>query len=277
MVLKEPSFSTEQCDVLFAAVLVHDDVYPNATLPDEIHLDYTQDQLKQCYQICRQLWMQGVDRLVLSKLIVKLMWGRPFSQEDKVSYHNIRAKIKHLRFAFAACDERHQYPKKFHAMTAVMGSLQDAFKNHRRLAMIGFASLVRLFLSPIIYHVIENEIDDLNSSTPSSFRDYILDEINFIRKHLAKTSLTSKEFHEVRKVISRQVALYDNLKTLFPSDYHTRISQYLSTINGLMGSMHDKLITEKFNKTQDYYKDTFEMPAEIREYLTNLTLKYPHK
>lgn len=277
MVLEDPSFSTEQCDALFAAVLVHDDIYPDATLPDQIHMDYTQDQLKQCYLICRQLWKQGVDRLLLSKLIATLMWSRSFSQKDKVTYHNIRAKIKHLRFAFVACDERHRYPKKFHAMTAVMGSLQDAFKNHRRLTMIGFASLVRLFLSPVIYHLIENEIDDLNPSTTSSFRDYILDEINFIRKHLDKANLTSKEFHEVRKVISRQVALYDNLKTLFPSDYHTRISQYLSTINGLMGSMHDKLITEKFNKTQDYYKDTFELPAEIRERLTNLTLRYSHK
>lgn len=277
MVLEEPSFSTAQCDALFAAVLVHDDIYPDAALPDEIHLDYTQDQLKQCYQICRQLWKQGVDRLTLSKLIAKLMWSRPFTQEDKVTYHNIRAKIKHLRFAYVACDERHRYPKKFHAMTAVMGSLQDAFKNHQRFTMIGFASLVRLFLNPIFYQLIENEMDDFHPSDTNSFREYVLGEIDFIRQHLAKTTLTSKEFHEVRKVISRQVALYDNLKTLYPSDYHTSISQYISTINGLMGGMHDKLITEKFNKTQDYYKDTFELPADIRQRLTGLTQSYPRK
>lgn len=272
--LDEPLFSNEQCDALFAAVLVHDDVYPDATLPDKIHLDYTQNELKQCYRICRQLWKQGVNRAELSMHIAKLMWSLPFSEEDKLKYHNIRAKIKHLRFAYVACDERHRYPKKFHMMTAIMGSLQDAFKNRQRSTIIGLAAVVRLFLSPLFYRFIEQEIDDFQPSTSESYRQYILGEIDFIRQHLTKDAITSKEFHEIRKVISRQVALYDNLKTLYPSDYHTSISQYISTINGLMGSMHDKLITEKFNKTQDYYKDTFEMPAEIWQRLTSLTQRY---
>lgn len=273
--LDAPLFTQAQCNTLFAAVLVHDDIYPNATLPDKIHLDYTQDELKQCYRICRQMWKQGVDRAELSKHIAKLMWNRPFSEEDKLKYHNIRAKIKHLRFAYVACDERHRYPKKFHAMTAIMGSLQDAFKNHQRFTIIGWAVVVRLCLSPLIYRFIEQEMDDFQPSTPESYRQYILGEIDFIRQHLAKDAVTSKEFHEIRKVISRQVALYDNLKTLYPSDYHTSISQYISTINGLMGSVHDTLITEKFNKTQDYYKDTFQIPVEIRQRLTCLTQKYP--
>ncbi|NOS96851.1 MAG: hypothetical protein HOP25_00050 [Methylotenera sp.] len=274
-VLDEPLFTKEQCDTLFAAVLVHDDIYPNATLPDKIHLNYTQDELKQCYRICRQMWKQGVDRAELNKHIAKLMWNRPFSEEDKLTYHNIRAKIKHLRFAYVACDERHRYPKRFHVMTAIMGGLQDAFKNNQKYTIIGLAAIVRLCLSPVFYHFIEKEMDDFKPSTPESYRKYILSEIDFIRHHLAKEVVTSEEFHKVRIVISRQVALYDNLKTLYPSDYHTSISQYISTINGLMGSMHDKLITEKFNKTRDYYKDAFEMPTEIRERLTNLTQKYP--
>ncbi len=60
--LDEPRFSAEQCDTLFAAVLAHDDIDLNATLPDAIHLDYTPEQLTQCYRICRQLWKDGVDR-----------------------------------------------------------------------------------------------------------------------------------------------------------------------------------------------------------------------
>jgi hypothetical protein len=41
-----------------------------------------------------------------------------------------------------------------------------------------------------------------------------------------------------------------------------------------MGSMHDELIAKKFNKTQDYYKDVFVMPEEIRLRLKEYTEKY---
>jgi hypothetical protein len=78
----------------------------------------------------------------------------------------------------------------------------------------------------------------------------------------------------MRKVISRQVAMYDNLKTLYPSSYHRSISEYLSTINGLMGSKHDELIAKKFDKSQDYYTDTFVMPEEIKQRLIDLADKY---
>jgi hypothetical protein len=107
-----------------------------------------------------------------------------------------------------------------------------------------------------------------------SFRQYIKNEINFIRLNLAKDKITSHEFHDMRKVISRQVAMYDNFKTLYPSAYHQSISKCVSTLNGLMGSMHDELIAKKFNKTQDYYKDVFVMPEEIRLRLKEYTEKY---
>ena len=99
-------------------------------------------------------------------------------------------------------------------------------------------------------------------------------QINFIRVHLSKQKITSKEFHEIRKTISRQVALYDNLKILFPSDYHWQVSRYLGTINGLMGNMHDELISKKFDKSQDYYADTFEMPEEIKLRLTAVAASF---
>jgi hypothetical protein len=107
-----------------------------------------------------------------------------------------------------------------------------------------------------------------------SFRQYIKNEINFIRLNLAKDKITSHEFHDMRKVISRQVAMYDNFKTLYPSAYHQSISKCVSTLNGLMGSLHDELIAKKFDKTQHYYKDKFVMPVEIRLRLEQLVSKY---
>ncbi len=272
--LNQPSFSKEQCDVLFAAVLVHDELYPDAKLPDAIHLDYSQEQLAQCYHLCQQLWLDGVDRTQLSLMIEKIYQQGFLSAEDKIIYHGMRAKIKHLRFAYVTFDERHRYPTMFHWMTGVMGNLQDAFKHNQRSALVRSALLVRFLLTKFFYALITKEMDCFQPSTPESFQHYVHDEINFIRLHLTKKEITGKEFHEMRKVISRQVAMYDNLKTLYPSAYHRSISEYLSTLNGLMGSMHDELIARKFDKSQDYYADTFVMPEEIKQRLIDLTNKY---
>jgi hypothetical protein len=267
-------FSTAQCDALFAAVLVHDELYPKATLPDAIHLDYTQEQLSQCYQICQQLWQEGPNRQALSQMVDKIYKQGKLNEHDQYEYYCMRAKIKHLRFAHIMFDKTHRYPRVFHLMTAVMGHLQDVLKNADHSSVWPAALLVRLFLSKPLYAIAVKEIEDFQPSTVDSFRRYIKKEINFIRLNLAKDKITSHEFHDMRKVISRQVAMYDNFKTLYPSAYHKSISQCVSTLNGLMGSMHDELIAKKFNKTQDYYKDVFVMPEEIRLRLKEYTEKY---
>ncbi|MDZ4140993.1 MAG: hypothetical protein U1C48_03190 [Methylotenera sp.] len=272
--LDVPLFSEAQCNALFAAVLVHDDVNLDAELPEVIHLDYSQEQLTQCYRICRQVWKQGVNRKFLCKLVTRLFWFCTIAQEERRTYHNVRAKIKHLRFAYVTFDERHAYPVHLHRMTRIMGELQDAFKNKQKATIRSLAIKLRFLLMILPYALVTKEIDQFQPSTIESFRKYVNDEINFIRLHLAKKEITSKEFHEMRKVISRQVALYDNLKTLYPSVYHSSMSRYLSTINGLMGSMHDALIAQKFKKTEDYYVATFEMPEEIEQRLIALVDKY---
>ena len=269
-------FSATECDALFAAVLVHDELYPEAILPDAIHLDYTQEQLSQCYQICQQLWQEGPNRQALSQMVDKIYKQDNLNEQDQYEYYCMRAKIKHLRFAFIMFDKSHRYPRVFHWMTAVMGHLQDVLKNAAHSSVWPAALLVRLFLSKPLYAIAVKEIKGFQSSTVDSFRRYIKNEINFIRLNLAKDEITSHEFHDMRKVISRQVAMYDNFKTLYPSAYHQSISKFVSTLNGLMGSMHDELIAKKFNKTQDYYKDAFVMPEEIRFRLKEYTEKYDY-
>ncbi|MDP2064869.1 MAG: hypothetical protein Q8K38_02730 [Burkholderiaceae bacterium] len=273
--LDDPRFSSEQCAALFAAVLAHDDIDLNATLPDAIHLDYTPEQLTQCYRICRQIWKDGVARHDLTDIVGKIHRQRALSPEDQLLFKNMRAKFKHLRFAYVACDERHRYPRMFHWLTGIMGNLQDAFKNKHDATISRTAILARLLLAPLPYRRVTREIDQFHPSTTAAFQSYVRSEISFIQTHLSKKEITSKEFHEMRKVISRQVALYDNLKILYPSPCHHSISRYLSTINGLMGALHDELIVKKFEKTQDYYVDAFEIPEEIRHRLTALAARYP--
>ncbi len=267
-------FSKAQCDQLFAAVLVHDGIYPDAKLPDAIHLDYSQEQLTQCYRICHQLWQEGANRMHLCQMIEKIYKQGSLNADDQYAYYCMRAKIKHLRFAYVTFDQRHRYPKMFQWITGVMGSLQDALKNNKHSNVGRSALLARLFLSKPFYAIATREMSQFQPSTVESFRNYVRNEINFILFHLAKKEITSKEFHEMRKVISRQVAMYDNLKTLYPSDYLRSISECLSTLNGLMGSMHDELIAKKFDKSQNYYTDTFVMPEKIKRRLVDFTEKY---
>lgn len=273
--LDEPRFPSEQCDALFAAVLAHDDIDLNATLPDAIHLDYTPEQLTQCYRICRQIWKDGVDRKALVGIVEKIYRQRSLSAEDQLLFKHVRAKFKHLRFAYVACDERHHYPRVFHWLTAAMGYLQDAFKNEQSATMGRMAIRTRLFLTYFVYSLITREIDQFRPSTTAAFQTYVHQQIGFLQLQLAKEKVTSKDFHEMRKVISRQVALYDNLKILYPSPYHHELSRSLCTINGLMGVMHDELIVKKFEKKQDYYANAFEIPEEIKRRLITLAARYP--
>ncbi len=134
--------------------------------------------------------------------------------------------------------------------------------------------LVKLFLTKPIYAIATKEFDKFIPSTPENFSKYLAEGINFINSNLVKDKLTSHEFHEVRRVISRLVAFYDCIYILYPSDYQQAVLLYLSTINGLMGSMHDELIVAKFNKTQDYHKDTFVMPDEIKQRLISFVNFY---
>lgn len=272
---KQFFFSKEQCDLLFSAVLVHDQLYPKATLPDTIHLDYTSEQLNECFQICQQLWQSGPNRQHLKQIIEKIYCHGELDSEEQYAYYCMRAKIKHLRFAFVTFDEKHRYPIIFHWMTAVMGHLQDVLKNAQHSSVRFAALLVKLFLSKPFYAIAAKEIEQFQPSSVESFRQYVQHEMHFIRMSLAKGPITSHEFHEMRKVISRQVAMYDNFKTLYPSPYHQSISKFVSTLNGLMGSLHDELIAKKFDKSQHYYKDKFIMPAEIRLRLMHLINKYP--
>lgn len=268
-------FSKQLCDDLFTAVLIHDDLYPEASLPPEIHLDYTPEQFQRCYQICLQLWLEGTSRPALRQILTKIGQFHTLDAHDQREFKHMRAKFKHLRFAFMTLDRSHQYPRLFHFLTGEMGKLQDAVKHQQDAALKRALLILRFFLSKVPYSLMTRRLYQFQVSSVDEFQSYVLKEIHFIRAHLAQGEITSKDFHEMRKVISRQVALYDNLKTLYPSAYHEAVSQYLSTLNGLMGSMHDGLIVEKFKNNQDYYQTVIAIPADIKLRLQTLTSRYP--
>jgi len=260
-------FSAAQCDSLFNALLLHDEVNLETSLPIPSHESYTQEQLNEYFQLSHQLWRDGLSLLLLQEMIEKIYHQGKLDADDKHTFYCMRAKIKHLRYAFLMFDKNHRYPLMFHWMAAAMGYMQDLLKSSQHSSVKHAAILVKFFLTKPIYALLIKKFDKFIPSSPENFRQYLDDSIGFINSKLIKDRLTSHEFHEVRRVISRFVTFYNCIYILYPDDYQHAVLLYLRTINGLMGSVHDDLIIASFNKKQNYNKDTFEMPAEIKRRL----------
>ena len=271
--LNGPPFETRYCDDLFAAVLDHDLVDLTAELPGPIHLDYSQDQIIQGYRLSLQLWGDGVAQHIvfLRGYIKKVHQGKAISEEDQHAYKDIRAKMKHMRCACALFDARHRYPKYFNKLIITMGRLQDRIKNDLDTGKKKFAKRFRRYLSKIPYFWISREIENFQASTPQEFQAYMSQEIGQLKEAVGHEKITNREFHELRKVISRQVAFYDCMKVLYPSDYHRDVSRYLGTVYTLMGRVHDGIVLQNLSDTEDFYEKLIELPPDIKTRLAGFT------
>jgi hypothetical protein len=266
--VRKPSiFSAAQCDALFKALLLHDEINLDVSLPTAHPECYSQKQLSEYFYLSLQLWREGLSREQLQEMIDKIYHQGNLNADDKHSFYCMRAKIKHLRYAFLMFDKNHRYPRMFHWMAAVMGYMQDLLKSSQQSSVKRVALVVKLFLSKPIYSLLVKRFDKFIPSSSENFQKYLDDSIYFIKSKLIKDKLTSHEFHEVRRVISRFVTFYNCIYILYPDNYQYVVLLYLRTINGLMGSVHDELIVASFNKTQNYHKDTFEMPTVIKQRL----------
>jgi len=267
-------FSDAQCAALFEAVLIDDEVDAHTELPDRITLDHNPAQLLDCYRICRQLWRTGVDRDAMIACNALLLRDRDLGPEDRLRFKYARARFKHLRFAHALYGERHTYPILFDWMTVLLGHLQDAFKTGLAGRVYSESLLCRLFLARGPWRLLEREVDRLTPTTSAGFRDYVAREIATLETMLSRELLTGAQFHATRKIASRLVSFYDTWRTIAPSDEAFKMSRALAAINGLMGAMHDILIERRVAGTQDYHRDPFALPAEIRERIVALVARY---
>jgi hypothetical protein len=267
-------FSDAQCTALFEAVLIDDEVDTHTELPDRITLDHSPADLLDCYRICRQLWRSDVDRNTMIVCNHLLLRNRDLGSEDRLRFKYARARFKHLRFACALYGERHTYPILFDWMTTLLGHLQDAFKTKRAGTVWREALMCRLFLARGPWRLLQREVDRLTPTTSEGFRDYVAQQVATLEDVLAHERLTGAQFHATRKIASRLVSFYDTLRTIAPSDEAFKMSRSLAAINGLMGAMHDVLIERRVAGTQDYHRDPFALPDEIRGRLAALVARY---
>jgi hypothetical protein len=269
-----PVFSADEVEALYVAVKIHDDIYPDAVLPDAIPVRFSQDQWLSCYALSRQYWLRDVDHNRFIALVDHARKTGTMDTEQRVAFKEIRAAYKQLNFSCVTMDERHRYPRYLRWVTGVMGHLQDALKYGDPAMVKRYALAMRAMLSAPSLGIVHRLVDGFQPSTTQSFVDFVAKEVENIRTAIAPAELTGHGFHNIRKIISRQVATYDCLGVLYPAPDVQATLHSLSTINGLMGSYHDGLVERQINGTQDYQRDLFAMPEEIRARLEALLTAY---
>lgn len=266
-------FTPAQCASLVDAIAVHDEIDLAATLPAEITLAYDADLLERCYLISYRLW-RDVDRATLVRLANRLtLFGR-LGDADALTFKSIRARAKQLRFVHATLGAGHGYPPLLDRLTRFMGQAQDAARGGRRRKAAIRGALLRLLLTGPLLRALDRETGGIAMAGPDEFRDYVLAEMEGVRHVLARRTITNRTFHDTRKIVSRLVAFYDTLTVLAPSDYHHAVVRYLSTINGMMGALHDDMAARKAITRRDYDRLAEPLPAPIAERLATLAATF---
>ncbi len=269
------TFPQETLDALFQAVEMDDVVDPVVSLPDPIPATCTEEVMRRCFDLCVQFWLEGADRNQMRDLVNTLLFTGDLPQDARARYKHIRAAYKQMRFAVVLYDKRHKAPLLFRLTVAMMGHLQDAFRNRRRGAVMGHALMLRFMLSLPVWMLVRREIESVQIDDAAGFRAFNKAEFRRLKGWLESGSLNGHRFHMMRKVVSRQVSFYDVRRTLQPDDQVYRMSRFLSAINGLMGSMHDDLVEQAGAGQRDYNRDDFPMPRDIGDRLKALVARDP--
>lgn len=268
------TYSRKTLDALFEAVDTDDIVDPVVSLPDTVPMDCTTAEMRACLDLCLQFWREGAVRSDMVMLANTLLQTGDLSAKDRIHYKHIRARYKHLRFALVLYSQKHKAPMLFRSTVAVMGHLQDAFRNRQLRATTGYALLLRMLLSWPVWLAVQYEIKAVKIDSEQGFMAFRQAEFRRLSGWLKSGTLTAHRFHVIRKIISRQVSFYDTMRTLAPDEQFYRMSRFLSAINGLMGSMHDDLVEQAGRGQRDYRRDNVLMPDNIRSRLEALTARH---
>ena len=267
------TFPAETLDALANAVEIDDVFDRHVSLPDLIVLDCTHAQLRSCFALCWQFWCTEVHRSELLALAQTLVRKRDLGPAERLRYKHIRAAYKQLRAALAVYSRRHREPPLFGAMVRLLGTLQDAFRHGRRPAVRGYGLLLRLLLSRPLWHVMKYRAGNVRIDTAAGFLAYRRQEARRLQQLLRRTQLSGGDFHAMRKIISRKVAFYGTLRTLWTDETTYKTWRYLSAINGLMGARHDEMVKHSLSGTHDY-RSAAPLPHEIRWRLEAFVASY---
>lgn len=268
------TFPPETLDALFEAIEINDVVDPVVSLPEPIDLSCSTGEMRRCFALCLQFWREGARRADLLELIGTLLDKGDLSPDERRRYKHIRARYKHLRFALTLYGERHRPPGLFNVTVAMMGHLQDAFRNGNPKAVTGYGLALRALLARPVWAAVLRRIMAVRLEDAEGLLAYRKAEIGRLRQALAQETLTGHQFHALRKIVSRQGASYNDALTLAPSDHHYKMTRFLAAINGLMGSRHDEMV-EQAAAGERSYRTAQKLDEDIRRRLEQLARRYP--
>lgn len=257
-------------DRLVEAIDVNDLVDRAALRPDAVDLDYSPERFVEGFRLSRQLWQEGFDRDRLVALAADLRRGGTFDENGRAALKAVRARFKHLRFAFFLYSAAHRSPAMLSLVTLIMGELQDAVRVKGHRAIRRRALQLQLMLATPGERLLRHEADRLAPSDAAGFRRFTLAQIASLRPLLTTPTVTAHDFHAARKVVSRQVSFHDDMRTLYDGDEHLVMARWLATLNGLMGQAHDDLVAAHAMGTFDYGRQSFALPGEIGDRIAAL-------
>ena len=265
-------FAPEVLAALIEAIDINDVVDLDAPLPRSVRLDVDPERLIEGFRLSRQLWREGFDAPAVAALAVRFRRGdaRP---DDAHRFKLIRARFKHLRFAFFLYADAHRSPPLLSLVTLEMGELQDAVRV-RPGAVPRRAAALRVLLAAPVRLLLARETNRFRPSDAAGFRRFTLAQIASLRPLLAAPAVGAHAFHAARKVVSRQVSFHDDMRVLFGDEEHRVMARWLATLNGLMGKFHDDLVAQDAAGTFHYRRSLFSLPAAIRTRLEALVVLY---
>lgn len=271
-------FAPERIDALVAAIDVNDRIDAHAALPATVGLDHPAERFVEGFGLSRQFWQEGFDRRAVIALAAALRRGERLDADARHGFKQVRARFKHLRFAFFLYGAAHRSPAVLSLVTLVMGELQDAVRVGRTRDIARHAVRLHLLLAGPARLLLAREVDRLTPSDAAGFRRFTLAQVESLRPLLRAPTTGAHAFHAARKVVSRQVSFHDDMRTLHPSAgtaaEHRAMARWLATLNGLMGQFHDDLVTRNAAGTFRYARDTFALPGEIAVRLEALVALY---
>jgi CHAD domain-containing protein len=262
-----PAWAARECDLLLKNIGSHDTVFKDVHLPEDLKSLLKDVDTGDYFQLCQDLWNQGFARKDVLDLIDTIEQGRTPTALQQNKFKDVRVRVRLLRSAYAAFDKDHQAPKTIDAITTVMGHLQDDVKaGSLDLSKKDAQDLADLMDGKSIKKVSE-ELGEFRPAKNKSFRNWVKDEADVIQEGLDADEVSAKEFHEMRKVITRVLAVVDVINSTDPSVESRQLGKYLSSLNTRMGDIHDGFVTKKIAGKMNYYKDAIKIPADIRGYL----------
>lgn len=273
--LEFPQATQAQLAALMQNILDDDEIDFGACCPTKPEPDFAVVELAGCYSLAWQLLVSGVNMSSARRLVAAIAIRGSATPEQAASFKLIRARFKHMRFACSNCSEQHAYPEQLNSITRLMGKFQDAFKNGQKIKTLALGGGLWFRLRTSFFEVLRKYIADAKLSSVESFKRYLAGENQLLAEAVRDRGyLTARQFHALRKIISRRIALNDTRRVLYPSPELDELSLFLATINGLMGDMHDDLVLKRIRKELDYEKEPFELPDEIASRIRAFVMAY---